>query len=358
MPQPDRDVWISFGLLESTDDAVRQMRATHPGRCLLRPTTESLINISRILDWVHNCEQRHRDQCQLPTGVPFAEAFRGLPFIRLIDVQDSCLVEKQSLVKYITLSYVWGAAVNLRLTRANRPALLMPGSLNKVSARLPETIRDAITVVQRLGCRCLWVDALCLTQNDADELDQGVGAMDLIYERAWLTIVAACGHDAHSRLPGVQDGTRKPSINTCHVMPGITMGVVVGLDDLLSRSVFQERALSRRAIYFVDDKIFYRCRRTTKAEHMVDLPPMMQPSLRTIPQFLANAVLILDPIFDYYWILRLYTTRIFTDQSDAPRAMAGIIQRFSVAMRCQFLEGLPTANFDLFILLERFNVNS
>lgn len=244
-----QDVWISFSLLESTNNTAREMRAVHPRRCLLRPTTESLIDTSRVLGWIRSCEQEHGDHCQLSTQAPFAEAFRGLPFIRLIDVQAACLVEIQHLYKYTALSYVWGAVANFRLTKANRPVLLMPGSLNKVSDRLPATIRNAIAVVQRLGCRYLWVDALCLIQNDADDLDQGVGAMDLIYERAWLTIVAACGHDANARLPGVQEGTRKPSINTRHVMPGITMGVVVGLDDRLGRSMYDTRGWTYGSLF-------------------------------------------------------------------------------------------------------------
>ncbi|KAI8682414.1 HET domain-containing protein [Fusarium sp. Ph1] len=234
----------------------------------------------------------------------------------------------------------------------------MPGSLNKVSDRLPATIRDAIAVVQRLGCRYLWIDALCLMQNDADDLDQGVDAMDLIYERAWLTIVAACGRDANARLPGAQDGTRKPSINTHHVTSGITMGVVVGLDDRLGHSIydtrgwtFQERLLSRRAIYFVDGNLFYRCRRTAQAEHLMDLPNATGPTIWTIPQLLSEVILMHHPVHDYSWIIQFYNKRILTNQGDAPRAMAGIIQRFSVAMRCRFLEGLPTTTFDIFILL-------
>lgn len=241
VPKAGHDVWISFGPPDSTQDAVREMRAMHPRRSLLQPTTASLIDTSRILDWVSSCEKTHGGRCQLPSEVPFAEAFRGLPFIRLIDVQDSCLVEKQHFVKYIALSYVWGAVDNFRLTKANRPALLKQKSGKKVFSRLPKTITDAITIVQRLGCRYLWVDALCLMQNDANDLDQGVGAMDLIYERAWLTIVAACGHDANACLPGVQEGTRKPLINTRLVRPGISMGVVVLLDDLLDHSVHDTR---------------------------------------------------------------------------------------------------------------------
>lgn len=114
---------------------------------------------------------------------------------------------------------------------------------------------------------------------------------------------------------------------------------------------FQERMLSRRAIYFVDDKLFYRCRRTVQAEHLIDLSNAPQPTLRTVSQLLLKTVLMRNPVDDYSLILRFYSIRILTNQSDAPRAMAGIIQRFSVAMGCRFLEGLPTATFDLFILL-------
>jgi len=72
--------------------------------------------------------------------------------------------------------------------------------------------------------RYLWVDALCLIQDDTEDLDRGVNAMDLIYERAWLTVVAACGHDANARLPGVQNGTRKASRNTVEIKPGAEIG--------------------------------------------------------------------------------------------------------------------------------------
>jgi len=76
----------------------------------------------------------------------FLIAFRGLRFLRLIDTEADCLVEKRNLEKYVALSYVWGAVSNFRLTRANRAALLAPGSLKKVSHLLPETIKDTIAL--------------------------------------------------------------------------------------------------------------------------------------------------------------------------------------------------------------------
>jgi len=56
-------------------------------------------------------------------------------------------------------------------------------------------------------------------------------------------------------------------------------------------------------------------------------------------------------------MLLYYTQRALTNQQDALRAMAGIIRRFSGKMKCRFLEGLPTAAFDMFILFRQYRSN-
>jgi hypothetical protein len=124
----------------------------------------------------------------------------------------------------------------------NRPALLIPGSLKNVAESLRNTINDAIVLTRDLGCRYLWVDTLSLLQNDAEDLELGVSSMDLICERAWLTVVAACGHDANARLPGVREVTRHSHQNTDEVRPGVEVGIIKGLDTLLRKSVYNTGA--------------------------------------------------------------------------------------------------------------------
>jgi hypothetical protein len=58
------------------------------------------------------------------------------------------------------------------------------------------------------------------------------------------------------------------------------------------------------------------------------------------------------PINDDSIMLRHYTARSLTNQADILRAMAGIIRRFTDAMRRKFFEGLPTALFDVFLLFQ------
>ena len=58
-------------------------------------------------------------------------------------------------------------------------------------ASLPKTIQDAITVTRHIGMNLLWVDSLCITQDDPEELDLEIANMAAYYKNSQLTIVAA-----------------------------------------------------------------------------------------------------------------------------------------------------------------------
>jgi hypothetical protein len=210
-------------------------------RCFLRPVVQSNLEVSQITLWLLACETTHSEDCALSPAA-FSEAFPGLDKIRLIDVEQGCLVEFKDHCPYIALSYVWGTVSGFRLTTSNRSKLSVPGGVTDAWDMLPRTIVDAITLCRKLNCRYLWVDALCLVQNDARELEQGINVMDQIYERSRLTIVAACGHDANAGLPGVRDGSRKDTVIATQVIPGTHLGLYLGLDRLLDRSVYYSRA--------------------------------------------------------------------------------------------------------------------
>lgn len=113
---------------------------------------------------------------------------------------------------------------------------------------------------------------------------------------------------------------------------------------------FQERVLSLRVIYFIDDKIFFRCRAAEHAEHFTDILSQNREVRTTMGSMLPDAILMKVPLHDFVTMLFYYTKRALTSQKDAPRAMAGIIRRFAEAMKCEFFQGLPTVMFDLFVV--------
>ncbi len=61
---------------------------------------------------------------------------------------------------------------------------------------LPQTIRDAIQVTRHLQVRLLWVDSLCIVQDDADELAREMANMSSYYGNSLVTISASAAKSA------------------------------------------------------------------------------------------------------------------------------------------------------------------
>ena len=89
--------------------------------------------------------------------------------------------------EYIALSYCWGEGQSVKATRRTIDEL----TLNINYRDLPRTLQDAITVTSELGCRFLWVDVLCIIQDDEVHTAKEIALMPRIYESAYATIIAA-----------------------------------------------------------------------------------------------------------------------------------------------------------------------
>jgi hypothetical protein len=121
-----------------------------------------------------------------------------------------------------------------------------------------------------------------------------------------------------------------------------------GLLIIFFRIRYQEAVLARRALYFVDNKVVFRCRGAEHCESCLDHPRPEKPDA-TLGSLLAMAIDMTE-LADFEVMLVYYTTRNLTDQDDALRAMAGIMRRFSENLRYPFFEGLPSAAVDAFVL--------
>lgn len=136
----------------------------------------------------------------------------GSPPTWLIDVRQECLVSPAQLpgeAKYCALSYVWGQAETGKLTTATRRAFCQPGAFSANSPTpvvIPKTIRHAIGLVRELGEQYLWVDSLCIIQDQ--DMGHELANMGAIYDRATLTIIAATAWDANDGLWGLRGISR------------------------------------------------------------------------------------------------------------------------------------------------------
>lgn len=121
---------------------------------------------------------------------------------RVLDVLNGDVLVLESAKRYIALSYVWGHVKNHNDISMN-PSILdqKPTILCHINIDTqPTTIKDAAYLVCRLGERYLWVDSLCINQNNPKDVAKVVSNMDAIYRSAYFTIVAADGEDANAGL--------------------------------------------------------------------------------------------------------------------------------------------------------------
>ncbi|KAK4464771.1 heterokaryon incompatibility protein-domain-containing protein [Cladorrhinum samala] len=86
---------------------------------------------------------------------------------------------------YVALSYCWGLTATLRTTKSNVSQHFR--SIGPINS-LPATIRDAILATQYLGLSYIWIDALCIIQDDLHDWSSEAKIMHLIYLNAELTV--------------------------------------------------------------------------------------------------------------------------------------------------------------------------
>ncbi|KAL8288649.1 hypothetical protein RB600_004222 [Gaeumannomyces tritici] len=123
--------------------------------------------------------------------------------------KDGCLVKgdvlKEKGAEYVILSYVRGPNTEYFTTGDNLSAVCQPGALLADTAgqpRLPKTWRHAIHLTRLLGLRYLWIDLLCLPNQD---LEMELRKSAYIISGAAFTIADVDGRDAEYGLRGVRE---------------------------------------------------------------------------------------------------------------------------------------------------------
>jgi hypothetical protein len=237
---------------------------TYGGR-LLDPSGSSPELLSF---WLKRCEQVHGDRCRAQVTL---NVLKQPSKILLIDVEDERIIEGSDSERYAALSYVWGDSNTHRLLKENYDSLAVKGALAQLV--LPATIRDAMTVTRQMGVRFLWVDALCIIQDEGVHKQSQIAQMASIYMHSLFTIIAVAGTHADAGLPGVRDGTR--SITTQDVVTTRTTSLIPLIDHLdyhseahhrpsystwYSRAwTMQEQIFSTRKLIFAPDQVYWHC---------------------------------------------------------------------------------------------------
>ncbi|KAL5592689.1 hypothetical protein FOBRF1_013715 [Fusarium oxysporum] len=148
---------------------------------------QAKIDLVEARNWLQECQLTH-EKCN-QSARPAAEPKR------LIYVggssESTALIE--SLVEpvghYAALSYCWGDISQnyFRTTQETLARRLQGFNIND----LPKTIQDAVKVTRALGLEYIWVDVLCIVQDDPEDMNEEMSHMGRIYQNAAVTISAS-----------------------------------------------------------------------------------------------------------------------------------------------------------------------
>ncbi|KAF2728152.1 hypothetical protein EJ04DRAFT_504562 [Polyplosphaeria fusca] len=148
------------------------------------------INLGR--EWLKTCKERHGDLCRIPGRTPEEKVPSSQPtHLYAIDLNNMRVCELPEGCEYATLSYCWPAVQYLTLTKKSQGDLFRKGSLTRLMHQFPGTVQDAILCAKDLNIDYLWIDALCIIQDDTRHKKRQLRQMDRVYGASLLTLISA-----------------------------------------------------------------------------------------------------------------------------------------------------------------------
>lgn len=300
----------------------------------------------------HTCQRRDLDAngCfWVPTRLLHLDIRKGI--VRLIETNVHCFSADRS---YTAFSYRWP-------TSGKQPTTLTKSTITQFKTGIPtsslqKSIRDAITVTKLLGFSYLWVDALCICQDDKSDWLYESLQMFKVYSNSALTISASGMSSAESGLfqKRCPKYFRQASfIPSASPNPGSR--VIVTINDvwhhivsegLLSTRgwIFQERIASNRILHLGAGSMAWECKGVSWIES--NLPEHIPASLGfgCMSKSVFSSDLSIRNFTLETWaaIVQDYTRRKFTNHSDILIAINGIAEQIASATqnRSWFLSGM------------------
>ncbi len=229
--------------------------------------------------WLGECLENHELCLASSAGDP------PLPH-RVIDVgaigsmAEPCLLETSSgqVGKYMTLSHCWGGGTPIKTTSKN----IQYHRVEIKFADLPRTFHDAVQITRKFGCKYLWIDSLCIIQDDRKDWEVEATLMQQYYKHSFVTIAAVDGNNSNAGIFRDRNGLRnRPCELQFANIDGSSQQLYAYTNNMsceLQRSslsdsykpsllysrawVFQEQALSPRTLTYARDHISWRCQET------------------------------------------------------------------------------------------------
>lgn len=263
----------------------------------IEPDPNSEASFDMIKDWIKSCKEGHAVCSDAVSATT-----RGLPK-RVIDIGPESndgihVFEHDDSTNridkpYIALSHCWGTTRHMISTTST----LDQWKHNIPFASLAKTFQDSITISRKLGIQYVWIDSLCIIQDDRKDWEIEAAKMASIYHGAELVLAATGSADGaggclFQREPFITvsgsfpdgkpfqvHGRRKvehgvfgwnTDTNASKGSSNPISGTIIGdVQDhpLMTRAwCFQERLLATRILHYTKNEIVFDCLSSMECE--------------------------------------------------------------------------------------------
>jgi hypothetical protein len=374
-----RAVGETFGCIpynNTLDDSAANAIFTRP--ISLEPA--SSLNLELARTWLKRCAYTHKSCLQangyfMPTRLIRITAGASWPVLQL---QETSRMEAK---RYAALSYCWGGPQEVR---TNLDSYRQHATRINIGD-LPDSIQGAVFVAIELGLEYIWIDALCIIQDDTADRDIELALMPSIYSQATVTISA-------SRASSVKDGFvqgRNAHIERAFKLPyqcsNGDIGSVIFFPQILRPIepldqrgwALQEKLLSTKILDYGTLQTRWICRETTRSQDRgCDWVDGWKPKIwevneddklfqETLEAMRRENFLLLsqsadreDALTRWYRILLVYTQRSLSLSTDRLPAIAGVAERLGRVMNDQYLAGLWKSDLARGLLWQRSYPNT
>jgi Heterokaryon incompatibility protein (HET) len=256
-------------------------RSDHPhDRRYYRRVTSAIGNSKSMMcvkEWLQECSSSHQKCRSTPSAKPPKRLLHldGLSDDPSSSVTVYLIENPPSETEYVCLSHCWGSL--------HRPIELLLNNKDSFKvqifwADIPLLFRDAIITTLTLGFKYIWIDSLCIIQDDV--ADWQTQALDMVstYQQSALTIAAVSAKDSASAMfTKVHEndfGTEFTSTTGTHIIRKPILHPIFSSQPylfnrfplLLRGWVYQERMLSPKVLYFSDQELSWECRSLKSCE--------------------------------------------------------------------------------------------
>lgn len=240
--------------------------------------------------------------------------------------------------QYATLSHSWGSRDVIKLLSEDLDSYMEALPIE----RLPATFSHAIEITRKLGLDYLWIDSLCIIQNNESDWQRESALMSSVYGGSAVTIAAS----------SARDSTHGCFLKPPHFSGGLRARITDGgrkrVQDFRSQEVYnlstfdthlgtrawalQEKMLPPRTIHFGDRGAFWECRTNIASEYLPD----------GFPNMLVSPLVRRKGNFEWLWnqIVQLYSAANLTFAKDKLPALSGVAKLGHSETGDQYLAGL------------------